>query len=82
MVDGAVSWLVYGIDQVGAIAAAVMVGPDYPWSAFLALGTISRTPGMVRIPPPDLGQHTEDVLGKLLGMGVEDVAALRKDGVL
>ncbi|MSQ13260.1 MAG: CoA transferase [Dehalococcoidia bacterium] len=43
---------------------------------------LSRTPGKVRIPPPDLGQHTDEVLGKLLGMGVEDVAALRKDGVV
>ncbi len=43
---------------------------------------LSRTPGKVRIPPPDLGQHTDEVLGKLLGMGVKDVAALRKDGVV
>jgi formyl-CoA transferase/CoA:oxalate CoA-transferase len=42
---------------------------------------LSDTPGGVRTPPPALGEHTEAVLGEL-GLGPEDVAALRRDGVI
>jgi len=43
--------------------------------------TLSRTPGAVRLPAPDLGQHTDEVLGEL-GYAPEDVMALRRDGVV
>jgi crotonobetainyl-CoA:carnitine CoA-transferase CaiB-like acyl-CoA transferase len=42
----------------------------------------SDTPGAISAPPPLLGQHTEEVLRGLLGLGAEEIAALRKDGVL
>jgi CoA:oxalate CoA-transferase len=38
-------------------------------------GTISR-------PAPRLGEHTDAVLGELLGLPVERIAELRKDGAL
>ncbi len=43
---------------------------------------LSRTPGAVRAPDPELGQHTEEVLGNLLGMEPERISALRQDGVI
>ncbi|MBI2154265.1 MAG: CoA transferase [Candidatus Rokubacteria bacterium] len=43
--------------------------------------TLSRTPGAVRMPTPELGQHTEEILGEL-GYSREDVAALRREGVV
>lgn len=43
--------------------------------------TLSRTPGAVRTPAPDPGQHTEEILGEL-GYGKDDVARLRRDGVI
>ncbi len=43
--------------------------------------TLSRTPGAVRIPAPELGQHTDEVLGEL-GYSSEDVMALRRAGVI
>lgn len=62
------------------------------WEEHSALGRIpmqsvfpklSETPGRVRRPAPDLvGQHNEEVLGEVLGLGAEDVAALRRDGVI
>jgi crotonobetainyl-CoA:carnitine CoA-transferase CaiB-like acyl-CoA transferase len=43
---------------------------------------LSETPGGVRAPAPLLGQHTEEVLQTYLGMGADDIAALRQAGVI
>jgi len=42
---------------------------------------LSETPGVVRTPPPELGEHTEAVLREL-GVPPEDVVALRRDAVI
>ena len=41
----------------------------------------SRTPGCVSSPPPALGEHTAEVLGGI-GYSGEDIARLRKEGVV
>jgi crotonobetainyl-CoA:carnitine CoA-transferase CaiB-like acyl-CoA transferase len=38
---------------------------------------LSATPGSVRTPSPRLGEHTDEVLRELLGLGARDIAALR-----
>jgi formyl-CoA transferase len=43
--------------------------------------TLSRTPGAVRTPAPELGEHTDAILGEL-GYAKEEIAALRRDGVV
>ena len=43
---------------------------------------LSATPATVRVPPPLLGQHTEEVLGTLLSYSPEAVAGLRQRGVV
>jgi crotonobetainyl-CoA:carnitine CoA-transferase CaiB-like acyl-CoA transferase len=43
---------------------------------------MSATPAGSDLPPPMLGQHTEDVLRDVLGKSAEDIAALRTGGVL
>jgi crotonobetainyl-CoA:carnitine CoA-transferase CaiB-like acyl-CoA transferase len=42
----------------------------------------SRTPISYGVPPPLLGEHTEDVLRELLGKSVEEIAELRVQGVI
>jgi formyl-CoA transferase/CoA:oxalate CoA-transferase len=43
---------------------------------------LSATPGSVRTPSPTLGQHTDEVLRDLLGLGKPDIDALRAAGTL
>ena len=41
----------------------------------------SRTPGLIRRPAPEFGEHTEDVLLEL-GYSWDDIARLQKDEVV
>ncbi|HUO05156.1 MAG TPA: CoA transferase [Candidatus Binataceae bacterium] len=43
---------------------------------------MSRTPGELRMPAPLLGQHNDEVFGKMLGMGPDEIEQLKKDGVI
>ncbi len=43
---------------------------------------LSATPPQYDMPPPLLGQHTEEVLGELLGYDAARIAALREKKVL
>jgi crotonobetainyl-CoA:carnitine CoA-transferase CaiB-like acyl-CoA transferase len=36
----------------------------------------------MRLPPPLLGEHTDEVLGRVLGMDERAIAALRREGVV
>jgi len=42
---------------------------------------LSRTPGAVRLPPPLLGQHTEEIL-KEQGYSLREIEGLRKEGII
>jgi len=42
----------------------------------------SETPATVRLPPPLLGEHTEEVLADVLGYPPERIAALKQEGVV
>src|SRR5206468_11598274 len=43
---------------------------------------LSETPGTVRLPAPEFGQHTEEILTELLGYSWEQVAALKEQEVI
>jgi CoA:oxalate CoA-transferase len=43
---------------------------------------LDRTPGGIQGPPPALGQHTDEVLARLLGLSAEEIKALREAEVL
>ena len=43
---------------------------------------LSETPGKIRHLGPKLGQHTEEILEGLLGMGKEEISGLKKKRVI
>jgi crotonobetainyl-CoA:carnitine CoA-transferase CaiB-like acyl-CoA transferase len=43
---------------------------------------LSETPGEIRLPAPEFGQHTEEVLTELLGYSWDDIARLREAEVI
>jgi glutaryl-CoA transferase len=59
---------------------------DHPAAGrFRALGPPIRlrdTPASIRLPPPVLGEHTDEILRNELDFGDERIAQLRRDGVI
>jgi len=51
----------------------IMPGP-YP--------ILSDTPGTIRAPCPELGEHNEEVYGNILGFSQDELTALKNDGVI
>ncbi|TMF07672.1 MAG: CoA transferase [Chloroflexi bacterium] len=43
---------------------------------------LGRTPGGIKGPPPALGEHTDEVLSRLLGLSAEEIASLRQAEVV
>ena len=43
---------------------------------------LSGTPTQMRMPPPLLGEHTNEILTNLLGLNDRAIADLRRDGVI
>jgi crotonobetainyl-CoA:carnitine CoA-transferase CaiB-like acyl-CoA transferase len=43
---------------------------------------LSQTPGAVELPPPTLGQHTEEILTRVLGYSKSEVEKLKKEKVI
>ncbi len=43
---------------------------------------LGRTPGGIQGPPPALGEHTDEVLSRLLGLSAEEIASLRQADVV
>jgi crotonobetainyl-CoA:carnitine CoA-transferase CaiB-like acyl-CoA transferase len=43
---------------------------------------LSRSPGRISHAGPALGEHTDDILGSLLGLSAAEVVALRQEGII
>lgn len=63
----------------------MLVEVDHPTAGTVRMAGIpvkfSATPASVRLPPPLLGQHTEEVLASWLGMGDKEIAELKRKSV-
>lgn len=78
------------IDQVAADpqvrAREMIVEVSHPMAgSFKVVNTpikLLRTPGKLRGACPDLGEHTEDVLGRLLGLTSEEISELKTANVI
>lgn len=68
-----------------AIARGMMVDIDHPKIDGLKVPAFpikfSETPATVRLPPPSLGENTEEVLLEL-GFSKEEIAAMHEEGIL
>jgi formyl-CoA transferase len=69
-----------------ALARGMLVEMPHPAAGAVRLaGTplhLSATPAQMRLPPPLLGEHTDEILTRLLGLDEGAVAELRRDGVI
>jgi crotonobetainyl-CoA:carnitine CoA-transferase CaiB-like acyl-CoA transferase len=78
------------IDQVFAAPQVLhrnmLVEIEHPSAGMLKLAGIpvkfSATPASVRLPPPLLGEHNDDVLSSWLGMNVDEIDRLKKKSVI
>jgi len=78
------------IDQVFAapqvLHREMLVEIDHPTAGTVKMTGIpvkfSVTPASVRLPPPLLGQHCDDVLSSWLGMSSDEIERLRRKSVL
>jgi len=78
------------IDQVfnapQVLHREMLVEVEHPTAGTVRMAGIpvkfSTTPASVRLPPPLLGQHTEEILETWLGMGREEIAELKIKNVI
>lgn len=68
------------------IANEYLVDFDHPYFGKIKYPGLplrfSKTPGAIRRPSPQFGQHSEEVLVEMLGMSWEDISQLREEEVI
>lgn len=83
---GRVNTLAEVVKHPQVVARGSFVEMDHPKAGKVPVvgvaARLSATPGSVRTPSPTLGQHTDEVLRDLLGLGAPEIAALRAGKVL
>jgi crotonobetainyl-CoA:carnitine CoA-transferase CaiB-like acyl-CoA transferase len=77
------------IDQVFSDPQAIargltvaMTRDDRPLNLVASPLRLERTPPEYRLPPPRLGEHTDDILREHLGLDAADIARLRASGAI
>ncbi|MFN7086011.1 MAG: CaiB/BaiF CoA transferase family protein [Burkholderiales bacterium] len=73
-------------EEPQVVARGLRIELDHPAAGKVPLVAspmrFSATPVEYRLPPPVLGQHTDEILRALLGMGDADIRRLRAEGVV
>ncbi len=83
---GAINSIAQVVEHPQVAARQTLVAMDHPRAGKVRMVgapvRLSETPGAVRTPAPTLGEHTDEVLRQLLGLGAEEIAALRAAGAI
>jgi len=83
---GAINSIGQVVDHPQVKARHALVEMDHPRAGKIRMVgapvRLSMTPGSVRTPAPTLGEHTDQVLQELLGLGAEEIDALRAAGAI
>jgi formyl-CoA transferase len=74
------------LDDPHFLARQAIVTTPHPQFGQLRMQNVaprlSATPGSIRRPSPELGQHNDEVFGELLGLSKESLEGLRSRGVI
>jgi crotonobetainyl-CoA:carnitine CoA-transferase CaiB-like acyl-CoA transferase len=83
---GAINTIDQVIDHAQVRARGALVENTHPVAGTIQMTgppvRMSETPGAVRTPAPLLGEHTEQILRERLGMANEEIARLKRVGVI
>jgi len=83
---GAINNIAEVVEHPQVVARHALVEMDHPRAGKVRMVgapvRLSETPGSVRTPAPMLGEHTDLVLRELLGLGADEIAALRAAGAI
>ena len=83
---GPINDLAQVFSEPQAVARALRMELPHPTAGKVALVRspmrFSETPVQHEVPPPTLGQHTEQVLQELLGKSGAEISRLRADGIV
>ena len=84
--NGPINTLAQVYEEPQVKARGIRVEMDHPVAGKLSTVAspmrFSATPVEYKFPPPLVGEHTDEVLRKLLGKNDADIAALRAAGIL
>jgi formyl-CoA transferase len=74
------------LDDPHFIARRAIVSTPHPHFGSLRMQNVaprlSRTPGSIRTPAPELGQHNDEIYRKVLGLDDSQLAQMRRNGVI
>lgn len=76
---------VFGMDQVQARNMEIAINHPFSPQAVKLVGSplkLSETPVKYELSPPYLGQHTQEVLEKLINLSADETTKLEKSGII
>jgi len=83
---GTVQTITEVVEDPQVKAREMVVDIDHPGSGSVPLPGIvtkmSKTPGGIETPAPKVGQHNEEIFGRLLGLSMEEISELKEKKVV